>query len=117
VIVGVGVDVVPVARFEAALARTPGLLGRVFGAAERGLPVGSLAARFAAKRAVAKALGAPDGLRWRDVEVVRDAAGRPEVRAAGSVAAAAAERGVTSWQVTLSHGGGMAMALVVGESA
>jgi holo-[acyl-carrier protein] synthase len=117
VIVGVGVDVMPVARFAAAVARSPGLVERVFAAGERGLPVASLAARFAAKAAVAKAVGAPGGLRWRDVEVVRDGAGRPELRVVGSVADAATARGVARWKVTLSHGGGMAMALVVGESA
>lgn len=60
-IVGIGVDVVDVARFEATLARTPALRGRLFTAAESTLATESLAARFAAKEAVAKALGAPPG--------------------------------------------------------
>ena len=117
VIVGVGVDVMPVARLRAAVERTPGLVERVFTGGERGLPVASLAARFAAKQAVAKALGAPAGLRWRDVEVVPDAAGRPELRTTGTVAAAAAACGVARWQLTLCHDGGLAVAMVVGETA
>ena len=65
-IVGVGIDVVDIARFQASLERTPGLLERVFTDAERSLPVASLAARFAAKEAVGKALGNPGQLSWQD---------------------------------------------------
>jgi holo-[acyl-carrier protein] synthase len=62
-IVGVGIDVVDIARFERALARTPGLADRLFTVGERGLPPRSLAARFAAKETLAKTLGEP-GLDW-----------------------------------------------------
>ena len=58
---GVGIDVVDIERFARQVERTPGLLVRLFTEVERGLPVASLAARFAAKEAVAKALGAPAG--------------------------------------------------------
>ena len=61
-IIGVGIDVVDIARFGATLERTPQLLERLFTPAERELPLQSLAARFAAKEAVAKALGAPGGM-------------------------------------------------------
>jgi holo-[acyl-carrier protein] synthase len=61
-IVGIGVDVVELARFKASLERTPGLAKRLFTEAERALPIESLAARFAAKEALAKALRAPGGL-------------------------------------------------------
>ncbi|MBX6765714.1 MAG: holo-ACP synthase, partial [Actinomadura rubrobrunea] len=115
-IVGVGVDVVDVARFERALARTPGLRDRLFTERERGLAVQSLAARFAAKEAVAKALGAPRGLRWTDAEVRRADDGRPTLRVTGTVARAAADRGVTHWHVSLSHDGGIATAVVIVES-
>ena len=71
-IVGVGIDVVDVARFEQTLQRTPGLLTRLFTDAERHLPINSLAASFAAKEALAKSLGAPAGLRWTDAWVRRD---------------------------------------------
>lgn len=114
-IVGVGVDVVPVDRFAETLARTPALAQRVFTEAERHLPVASLAARFAAEEAVAKALGAPGGLHWHDAEVATDDAGRPQLVLRGSVALAAADRGITSWHVSLSHDGGMAVAMVVAE--
>ena len=90
-IVGVGVDVVDVARFARALTRTPGLGRRLFTDAERTQArMESLAARFAAKEAVAKALGAPGGLRWRDAEVVPEASGRPTIVVHGGVAAEAA---------------------------
>ena len=56
-IVGIGVDVVDLARFERAVGRTPGLIDRLFAPAERGLPLRSLAGRFAAKEAFSKAVG------------------------------------------------------------
>jgi holo-[acyl-carrier protein] synthase len=117
VIVGLGVDVVDVARFTQSLARTPRLAERLFTEAERaGRAPASLAARFAAKEAVAKALGAPPGLAWHDAEVVTDADGRPALRMTGTVAAAAARIGVTCWHVSLSHDGGCAVAVVVAEA-
>ncbi len=120
-IVSVGIDVVLVDRFAKALARTPLLKERLFTEAERRTGSGnprspeSLAARFAAKEAVAKALGAPSGLLWRDCEVVSDSDGRPWLTVAGTVAAAAAERGITRWHLSLSHDGGIASAMVVAE--
>ena len=82
-IVGVGIDVVDVDRFARILRRRPGMAERLFTPAERGLPPASMAARFAAKEAVAKALGAPNGMLWHDCEVVRAASGRPERHARG----------------------------------
>ena len=76
-IVGIGVDIVDIARLWAALQRTPALATRLFAESERGGRAESLAASFAAKEAVAKALGAPPGLRWTDVSVFRDAGGPP----------------------------------------
>jgi holo-[acyl-carrier protein] synthase len=116
VIVGVGIDVVDLARFEQSLQRTAGLRIRLFTEAERTLPVRSLAARFAAKEALAKALGAPRGLLWTDAEVRREADGRPVLHVAGTVAAAARARGVTHWHISLSHDGGVATAVVVAEA-
>jgi holo-[acyl-carrier protein] synthase len=121
VIVAVGIDVVPVDRFTRALARTPLLADRLFTEAERSTHSGSprrpesLAARFAAKEAVAKALGAPAGLRWHDCEVVAGPDGRPWLTVSGTVAGAAAERGITRWHLSLSHDGGIASAMVVAE--
>ena len=122
-IVGVGVDVVDVARFSATVERTPGIVDRVLTPEETvaadGAPLGpaSLAARFAAKEAVAKVLGAPSGLAWHDCQVLRSATGRPELHVRGTVAAAARALGVERWHVSLTHDGGMAVAQVVGESA
>ncbi len=121
-IVAVGIDVVLVDRFARALARTPLLVERLFTEAERHTAGGgprspeSLAARFAAKEAVAKALGAPVGLHWHDCEIVPDADGRPWLTVTGTVAAAATERGIGRWHVSLSHDGGIASAMVVAES-
>ncbi|HEY7483300.1 MAG TPA: holo-ACP synthase [Streptosporangiaceae bacterium] len=114
-IVGVGIDVVDVARFERTLERTPGLRTRLFVEAERGLAPRSLAARFAAKEALAKALGAPPGLRWTDAEVRTAADGCPSLHVSGTVEAEGRKRGVTHWHVSLSHDGGMATAIVVAE--
>ena len=116
-IVGVGIDVVQVARLERALARTPRLGERLFTDAERSQPrVESLAARFAAKEAVAKALGAPGGLRWRDAEVVSDPSGRPRLVLHGGVADEASAQGITTWHLSMSHDAGVATAVVVAES-
>ncbi|MFG3301237.1 holo-ACP synthase [Micromonospora chersina] len=120
-IVAVGIDVVLVDRFARSLARTPLLADRLFTAAERYTRAGnprspeSMAARFAAKEAVAKALGAPAGLNWHDCEVVPDPEGRPWLTVSGTVAAAAAERGINRWHLSLSHDGGIASAMVVAE--
>ncbi|GIL26805.1 holo-ACP synthase [Actinocatenispora comari] len=120
-IIGVGVDVVLVERFARALLRTPLLADRLFTDDERVTAVGhprapeSLAARFAAKEAVAKALGAPAGLNWQDCEVVVDRAGRPWLTVTGTVADVAAEHGIARWHLSLSHDGGIASAMVVAE--
>jgi holo-[acyl-carrier protein] synthase len=120
-IIGVGIDVAEIERFAASLERTPGLLRRLFVADELSLPGGerrgpaSLAARFAAKEALAKALGAPAGLLWTDAEVYVEDSGRPRLRVKGSVAARAAELGVRQWHVSLSHDAGIASAVVIAE--
>lgn len=114
-IIGIGVDVVQVSRFEQQLKRAPALRDRLFVPAERDLTIRSLAARFAAKEAVAKALGAPAGMNWQDCQVVLDAAGAPTVHAAGSVAAVAESQAVQRWHLSLSHDGDLATAMVVAE--
>ncbi|MEY4312591.1 MAG: hypothetical protein RLZZ319_100, partial [Actinomycetota bacterium] len=70
-IVGHGVDLVDVVRFADHLDRTPGLRERLFAPAEREFPLESLAARFAAKEALVKALGGSEGLSWVDIEIPR----------------------------------------------
>jgi holo-[acyl-carrier protein] synthase len=115
VIVGVGIDVVDIARFEATLERTPGMAERLFTVGERRLKPASLAARFAAKEALAKALGAPGNMHWHDAEVISEPTGRPLLVVRGTVAARAAELGVVNMHLSLSHDAGIASAVVVAE--
>lgn len=114
-IAGIGVDIVDVPRFGRQLEKTPRLHERLFTVDERGLPLRSLAARFAAKEAIAKALGAPAGMNWQDCSIIKDEAGDPQVHVTGTVAEASAQRGITSWHLTMSHDGDMAIAMVVAE--
>jgi holo-[acyl-carrier protein] synthase len=121
VIIGVGIDVVPVARFESASLRTTRLIERLFTRTERFTAHGvertpeSLAARFAAKEAVAKAMGSPGGMSWHDAEVIVEDNGRPRLIIQGTVAAKASELGIRTWHVSLSHDGGVASAVVIAE--
>lgn len=109
--VGLGVDMVEVARMEAILARTPSFASKVFSEGERAYcdgkarPAMHYAARFAAKEAVVKALGLgfSSGISVRDVEVVREEGGRPRVVLSGRAQEAARELGVTEVPVSLSH--------------
>lgn len=114
-IVGIGVDLCGIERFAESMARTPGLRERLFTPAEAALPDRSLAARFAAKEALAKALGAPGDLSWLDAEVVTEPSGRPRLDLSGSVARAAAALGVRSVHLSLTHDAGAAAAVVVLE--
>lgn len=115
-IVGVGIDVVEIERFDRAVERSPRFLERVFTPAERTLGRHSLAARWAAKEALAKALGAPTGLVWQDAEVVKDPSGKPSFAVKGTVAARAAELGVATFHLSLSHDTGVASAIVIAEA-
>lgn len=109
-------DVVDVTRLAAALERTPSLRNRLYTKDEQLLTrIESLAARFAAKEAVAKVLGAP-GLPWTDAEVVNDDNGRPRLLVTGAAREAADALGITTWHVSLSHDGGIATAVVIGEA-
>jgi holo-[acyl-carrier protein] synthase len=115
VIVGIGVDVVDLERFALILERTPHLSERLFTDRERAAAPQSLAATFAAKEALAKALGAPGGLAWQDVEVHRDFSGKPSLVVGGTVATAASAQGIGRWHVSLSHDGGIVIAMVIAE--
>ncbi len=114
-IIGVGIDVVDVARFVATLGRAPRLAVRLFTPAERDLPPASLAARFAAKEACAKALGAPAGLRWLDASVSRGPAGEPSLLVTGTVLDRARTLGVDRFHLSMSHDAGIASAIVIAE--
>jgi holo-[acyl-carrier protein] synthase len=117
---GLGTDLVEVERFRLALARRATLPDRLFTAGELEYaygqhdPVKSLAARFGAKEATMKALGAGLGaFRFTEVEVVRADGGAPSLALHGAAAALAAERGVTAWQISLTHTDSTAMAVVL----
>lgn len=115
-IVGIGVDLVDIPRFERQLTRTPRLLTRLFTPAERPLKPRSLAARYAAKEALIKALGGSDGVHWSEMEIVSDAVGRPSFALSGSTADAVASRGIATLHVSLSHDADLAIAYVVADS-
>ncbi len=118
-VVAVGIDVVAVSRFQAAIDRTPSLARRLFNPDERvtaaGHPRGpaSLAARFAVKEAVAKALGVPAGMDWHDCRVVSEDSGRPVLQVSATVAEVAAALGISDWRISVSHDAGIAAAVVV----
>lgn len=115
-IVGIGVDLVDIARFERTLERTPRLLVRLFAPAEQTLPPRSLAARYAAKEALIKTLGGSDGVYWTEIEITPEESGRPWFSLTGSTAAVIAERGITGLHLSISHDAGFATAFVVAES-
>lgn len=115
-ILGVGIDVCDLERFAESIDRTPGLGERLFTPAEATRPMASLAARFAAKEALAKALGAPGNLAWHDAEVFSEESGRPRFELRGTVRARADELGVVHVHLSLSHDAGIASAVVVLES-
>jgi holo-[acyl-carrier protein] synthase len=112
----VGIDLLEIDRLERALARRPGLAGRLFTdgerayAAARARPGQHLAARFCAKEAVAKALRL-QGWSFQDVEVV-SSGGPPEVRLHGAAAARAAQLGVEV-RISLTHTHGQAAAVAI----
>ncbi|MBA2561230.1 MAG: holo-ACP synthase [Propionibacteriales bacterium] len=116
-IVGVGIDVVDIERFGQTLDRTPAIRERLFTELELRLPLASLAARFAAKEALAKALGAPAGLQWVDAEVRSEDTGRPTLTMSGSVARRASLLGVAHTHLSMSHDAGIASAVVVLEAS
>jgi holo-[acyl-carrier protein] synthase len=119
--VGLGLDVCSVERIRRVLAGPRGerFLARVYTEAERVFcgarsdAAAAYAARFAAKEALMKAMGAPKGLRWRDIEVVR-ATGAPQLRLSGVAGEELHRRGARTW-LALSHDGGIAAATVVLE--
>lgn len=124
-VIGVGIDAVEVERVRTALARTPSLVARLFTEQERAvctsrcgdLKIGGLAARFAAKEAVAKSFGTGiNGFAFRDVEVVPDRRGKPEVRLHEGAADTAARKGIVNVQLSLTVSVELAIAQVVAES-
>lgn len=121
-ILGIGLDLCPIERMKKAVERHGDrFLRRIFTDAEqayardRGDPYPSLAARFAAKEAASKALGAPRGIGWHDVEVIPARPGEREPRLVlrGRAAEVADTRGVRTIMVSLTHVDGIAAAVAV----
>lgn len=118
-IVGLGLDICSVERIQRVLKGPRGekFLERVYTDAERALcsaradSASAYAARFAAKEALVKALGAPPGIRWRDMEVVRES-GAPRFALSGVARQVMEERGVEAF-LALTHDAGVAAATVV----
>ncbi|WEK62328.1 MAG: holo-ACP synthase [Candidatus Microbacterium colombiense] len=114
-IIGTGIDLVDIPRFERTLERTPRLLERLFAPTERTLRLASLAARYAAKEALIKALGGSDGVHWTEIEIASEPSGRPYFVLSGTTAAVIEERGIAHLHLTMSHDAGFATAFVVAE--
>lgn len=121
-IVGIGVDLVDIARFERGLQRTPALTSRLFAESEQvragaPLPLRSLAGRFAAKEAFIKALGDSTGVTWHDMRVESDRLGNPSLVLGPVTQAIADAKGITAVHLSMSHDAGMAIAYVIVESS
>lgn len=117
----IGVDIVEVPRVQALLDRHQArFLERVFTAQEAADCCGratSLAARWAAKEAVSKALGCGwDGIQWTEIEIVRTPQGQPIVALHGAALTLAEQLGLRNWAISLSHTAAYAVAFVVAQS-
>jgi holo-[acyl-carrier protein] synthase len=124
-IVGSGIDLIEIGRIQRSVERYgPRFLNRVYTAAEQAYSLRkrqaaeSLAARFAAKEAGAKALGTgiSHGVNWLEIEVVREPGGRPTLRFHGRAAQIAARMGVSRAALSITHTATLAMASVVLEN-
>mgnify|MGYP003392016287 len=114
---GIGVDTVDIARFERQLARTPALRQRLFAPQEQELSIASLAARFAAREALIKALGGSGELTWHDMAVGRDDDRAPAFAGSDGLSSALARRGADRVHLSMTHDAGVATAFVIVESS
>jgi holo-[acyl-carrier protein] synthase len=101
---------------QEALERTPNLKSRLFHVNEQGLPNNSLAARFAAKEALAKALGDPKLLSWSEIEIVKDELGKPSIQLHGETKERVVALGISAIHLSLTHEQELASAFVVLEA-
>lgn len=122
-IVGLGIDVCSIERMRRALERHGDrFFSRICSEAERADLTGrdvatSLAGRFAVKEAFAKALDGARGVGWHEVEVRRAPSGRPSLELKGNALAMAMSFGADTWHVSITHDAGVAVAVVILESA
>ncbi len=115
-IIGVGTDICSIERLTQSLTRTPNLKDRLFTLSEQSLSEQSLAGRFAAKEALAKALGDPRLLTWSEIEVLNNELGKPEFLFHGKTRETMLQAGVSTSWLSISHDAGVAIALVVLEA-
>ena len=120
--IGIGIDLVDVQRFRKVLKRREKIGARLFTDNELSYchaaidPTERMAVRFAAKEAVMKALGVGlGGVRFREIEVIKDPSGRPSLTLHGNAAQLAADTGIRRWHLSLSHTSSVAEALVIAE--
>lgn len=111
-IIGTGIDVVDIDRFKQSLEQTPSLESELFTEAERFKSVQSLAARFAAKEALVKALNVENAILWLEIEVVNLDGGKPTFNFSGAVADLVYGANV---HLSISHDAGLATAIVIVE--
>jgi holo-[acyl-carrier protein] synthase len=109
---GIGIDVVDIDRFKQSLEQTPGLGPKLFTEVERIKSIQSLAARFAAKEALAKALNAEGGILWHEAEVENLEDGKPVFVFYGAIADLVNGANV---HLSISHDAGIATAMVIVE--
>jgi len=114
-IIGIGIDLVDLARFESTVARTPKLVERLFTENEREANLTSLAGKFAAKEAFVKAMGGAHGMHWHEVEVAKRQSGAPYLVVTGETLEVANTAGIKSFHVSISHDGGKAVSVVIAE--
>lgn len=113
-ITGIGIDVVDIQRFQESLDRTAALRNRLFTSNEAKLKISSLAARFAAKEALAKALNAKTAtFNWQEVEILNEESGKPLFVFTGALGDKLRNSIV---HLSLSHDAGIASAMVIVEA-
>ena len=122
-IVGIGVDLVDLERFESKLTNTPALVERIFTETERAYclqhknSVVNFAGRWAAKEAIMKCLGTgfTKGVGWHDLEIINLPTGRPVVTLTGHALSLATECGISQVLISISHGKDYAVATAIAE--
>lgn len=115
-IYGIGSDICSISRLEQSLSRTPKLSERLFHENELGLSGQSLAARFAAKEAIAKAIGDPRLFSFSEIEITKNASGKPDVKFHHTTKERIQKLGNLNFHLSLTHDAGIALATVVVES-
>jgi holo-[acyl-carrier-protein] synthase len=119
-IAGTGIDIIEIARIKRAVQRREGFIDRFFSPQEaayyrrRGMNISTIAGGFAAKEAVAKALGTGfKAFGWKEIEITRDPQGRPIVKLLGRAQDLCAEKGIDKILVSISHSRDYAVAQAV----